>query len=340
MVHVQDESAFSPAERAFFRELGARIHAASADEAQGAAARRVREALGTVLARRAASERAHALAQALFGTVNGAAAGGPPPAGAQLVRTAWSAVDERAGDRLVAELRDEALRGVSTVAVAAEIERLVTPAQRNYFRAEIAVLRDFLDAASFEAVRRFADIHDGVLKPTVIAAEGMDEPERARYRSSLTTNAEELRPVILPRVRERIADVNRLLRFEPFDVSDLELQYTVSREGDHYGVHTDNARTGNARTFATRLLSFVYYFHSEPKTFAGGELRVHDTVYVRDQPMAAGSSVDVVPEANAIVFFDPSVLHEVVPVRSTGSAVDARTGRRTVTGWLHGVRQR
>ena len=51
------------------------------------------------------------------------------------------------------------------------------------------------------------------------------------------------------------------------------------------------------------VISFVYYFYREPKSFNGGELRIYDSQVVNNQCVVADSYHVVEPRGNRAVFF-------------------------------------
>jgi hypothetical protein len=53
----------------------------------------------------------------------------------------------------------------------------------------------------------------------------------------------------------------------------LETQLTSHNDGGYYRIHNDN---GSPST-ATRVLTYVYYFHRQPVAFKGGQLRLYDS---------------------------------------------------------------
>ena len=121
--------------------------------------------------------------------------------------------------------------------------------------------------------------------------------------------------------------------FEHFRVGDMhefhvELNVTAHRGGGFYLPHRD---TGYARS-GSRLVSFAYYFHCEPKAFAGGELLLYDTCIATDGYRAAAFS-RIEPLNNSLVFFPSNYYHEVLPVRAQSDAFE--NARFTVNGWLH-----
>ena len=332
------DEVFSADELTYLRGVGSKLGTCREDPQRTAAAR-VRGALEVVLGRRSAAFHGRQLLASLLSATPKSDA---PASGAELelISSAFSGEDTGREDNVLArELHDIALQGIASVAVASEIERLLGSTERNYRRAEVVVIPGFLDEAAHGQVRRFADDKEAALKPTAIFAENLDAAAKASYRSSLSTSAESLRAFMLPRLLQRAEEICARLRFEEFVVDDVEIQYTVSVDGDHYGMHTDSSRSAASGALKSRLLTFVYYFHAMPKAFTGGELRVHDTAYIRDTPMAAGSFAEIVPQPNTAVFFDAALLHEVLTVQPLEGRLTAESGRRTLNGWLHGRRR-
>lgn len=103
-------------------------------------------------------------------------------------------------------------------------------------------------------------------------------------------------------------------RFEP---RKREMQMTVHSDGDFYKVHTDD----QGEDVAARALSYLYYFHREPKAYEGGALAIHAT-----------ETFTLEPSHDSVVVFPSHLRHEVLPVRvSSGDLAD---GRFTINGWL------
>lgn len=108
----------------------------------------------------------------------------------------------------------------------------------------------------------------------------------------------------------------------------VELEVTAHRSGDFFVPHRDN---GYARS-DSRMVSFAYYFHREPKDFSGGDLLLYDTcIAAGDCRLAAFSRIE--PTNNSLVFFPSAYYHEVLPVLAKGDAFG--NARFTVNGWLH-----
>jgi SM-20-related protein len=130
------------------------------------------------------------------------------------------------------------------------------------------------------------------------------EPIDTRFRESVMLHA---------------PSVAMALGLEPFKIGSVETQLTAHNDGDFFKRHKDS---GTPET-ATRLLSFVYYFHDEPRLFTGGEL------FLGEPPIA------IPVRQNSIIFFRSTDWHEVKPTACPSR--EWRHSRFTVNGWVrHG----
>lgn len=99
-----------------------------------------------------------------------------------------------------------------------------------------------------------------------------------------------------------------------FPLGRIEHQVAASNDGDYFRAHIDGGPDD------TREITFVYFLHSEPRRFSGGELIIR-------------SSTVVQPQGDSLVVFPSCSVHEVLPVRvPSGAFADSRF---TVTGWIH-----
>jgi len=129
------------------------------------------------------------------------------------------------------------------------------------------------------------------------------------------------------RIKEELAEVLRRLNYQPFPVGRIEIQATASTDGDYFRMHHDNDEEG------TREITFVYFFHHEPRRFSGGELRIFETSLVDGRPTPTDRQQTIVPRQNIAAFFPSRHEHEVLPTRvPSKSFADSRF---TITGWLH-----
>ena len=116
---------------------------------------------------------------------------------------------------------------------------------------------------------------------------------------------------------------------DPFPIARVETQVTASNHGDFFHCHSDNG----AETVAAREITFVYFFHREPKQFTGGELRIYDSRRENDCCVPTANYRTIVPEQNQLILFASGLSHEITPVDcSSGKFADSRF---TVNGWVH-----
>ena len=104
----------------------------------------------------------------------------------------------------------------------------------------------------------------------------------------------------------------------------IQLKLGAYAHGDYFNAHQDNGK--NHRD---RLLSFVYYFHDDPKPCQGGDLLLYDG---RFSPRAYVRSLftRIIPRNNSIIFFPSEYFHEVSAVVSGNR--DFRSSRFTLAG--------
>lgn len=149
------------------------------------------------------------------------------------------------------------------------------------------------------------------------------------YRRSLVLHSfPEFRELIVNKIRTLIPDVLSKLKMEPFTIGEIESQLTMHNDGNFYKIHNDN---GSPDT-ATRVLTYVYYFHREPKAFSGGDLVIYDSQVNGKYYVKADTFKTVEPRNNFIVFFHSRYMHEVLPVKCDSKEfVDSRF---TINGWV------
>ncbi len=198
-------------------------------------------------------------------------------------------------------------------------------------KAQCLVLDEFLAPQELDELMSFVLEHEadfqtsGVISPT-------GDPGLVDYthrRSRVLMGAGKYEGVVLDRIRGVLPSVLEELGLEDFRVSRAEAQITASNDGDFFGAHCDDADA----SIASRHVTFVYFFHREPRQFDGGELRLHDSHCSGERQTKTGSYQTVSPRQNQIVFFPSSVLHEITPVTCASSAF--ADSRFTLNGWLH-----
>ena len=120
-------------------------------------------------------------------------------------------------------------------------------------------------------------------------------------------------------IRARLPQVLTTLRLPRFDIDIFEIQLTSHNDGEYYHWHTDN---GTPLT-ASRVVTFVYYFHGRPKGFTGGEL----VLFASD-----GQPMTIEPVNDSMVLFSSRTKHEVKPVVCSSRRFE--DGRFTINGWV------
>ncbi len=192
------------------------------------------------------------------------------------------------------------------------------------------ILDEFLSPQEVETLMRFTLEHEAdfqaseVINPTAAGGVVNYEHRRSRVLTDLAVQEE----LILSRIQTVLPEVLSKLGMEPFEIAGVESQITSSNDGDYFHYHSDNG----SDQVVSRHLTFVYFFHREPKQFAGGELRIHDAQLENGSYVPSGSYQTIVPQQNQIVFFPCEMLHEITPVKCASQQF--ADSRFTINGWL------
>jgi len=202
--------------------------------------------------------------------------------------------------------------------------------QPELLPARCVVLDEFLSPQEVEELTRFTLEHEAdftaseVLSPH--AEDGVVNYEHRRSR--VLMDLARYQDLMVERIRSVMPEVLRKLNLEPFTIAGVEAQVTASNDGDFFHFHSDN---GSDRV-ACRYLTFVYFFHREPKAFEGGELHIHDSRLQDGLYVSQGSYQTIVPRQNQIVFFPCEMRHEITPVKCSSRAF--ADSRFTLNGWF------
>jgi SM-20-related protein len=130
------------------------------------------------------------------------------------------------------------------------------------------------------------------------------------------------------RVRACVPEMQREFGLDAFAIDTIECQLTAHNENDYYKMHNDN---GSDKT-ASRELTYVHYFHREPKAFSGGQLKLYDSIIENNYYVEAETYKTVAPLNNSMVFFLARYMHEVMPVQCPSRQF--ADGRFTINGWV------
>jgi Rps23 Pro-64 3,4-dihydroxylase Tpa1-like proline 4-hydroxylase len=130
------------------------------------------------------------------------------------------------------------------------------------------------------------------------------------------------------RISRVLPDVLNSIPVSLPEYPNYETQLTASRHGDFFRLHSDSQSLETSH----RILTFLYYFHREPKSFTGGELRLYDSMVIDNTCIASHTYRELSPESNLLIFFPSRVFHEVLPV--VCGSDEFTDSRFTVNGWI------
>jgi Rps23 Pro-64 3,4-dihydroxylase Tpa1-like proline 4-hydroxylase len=196
--------------------------------------------------------------------------------------------------------------------------------------AKCVVLDEFLAPQELDHLMRFTLEHQANFTASEVISPSADggAVNYEHRRSRVLMDLAEHQDLVLARIKAVLPQVLQTLGMEEFSISGVEFQVTASNDGDFFHFHSDN---GSERV-ALRHLTFVYFFHREPRQFEGGELRIHDAGLENGAYVSAGTYQTIVPNQNQIVFFPCELLHEITAVTCpSGLFADSRF---TLNGWL------
>jgi Rps23 Pro-64 3,4-dihydroxylase Tpa1-like proline 4-hydroxylase len=196
--------------------------------------------------------------------------------------------------------------------------------------AQCVVLDEFLAPQELEELTRYTLEHEADFSASEVVSPTADGGivNYEHRRSLVLTDLAHHQDLILARINSVLPQVLERLGMEEFSVTGVEAQVTASNDGDFFHFHSDN---GSDRV-ASRHLTFVYFFHREPRQFEGGELRIHDARLEEGTYVSAGSYQTIVPQQNQIVFFPCELMHEITPVNCSSQLF--ADSRFTLNGWL------
>lgn len=126
---------------------------------------------------------------------------------------------------------------------------------------------------------------------------------------------------------EHLEPALKRLNHPGFPMGRVEMQITASGNGDYFRLHADS----DAKS--TREISFIYYFHREPRRFSGGELRLYQSRLLDGRLIPADHPQTLSPRQDMLLLFPSANDHEVLPVRVPSEAF--ADSRFTVNGWIH-----
>ena len=136
----------------------------------------------------------------------------------------------------------------------------------------------------------------------------------------------DVRPWFSPKLRSVLPHALARLRMEALHRYGIEMNVTAHLRKGFHRRHRDNTE-GNR----PRKLTFVYFFHRQPRPFAGGDLLLYDADLEADRVSTVAFS-RIEPLHNSLVIFPSAAWHGVTPVEC--GTQDFSDGRFSVSGWV------
>ena len=201
----------------------------------------------------------------------------------------------------------------------------------DYVSAECVIFDEFLTPAELNGLQQYVGAQETQFQISEVLSPGVSgsaiDYEQRRSRVLMDLGGHER--MIVDRLLTCLPRVLQKWGRDPFAVSRIETQTTASNHGDFFRCHSDNA----ADEVASREVTFVYFFHREPKQFTGGELRIYDSRRENENYVPTANYRTIVPEQNQLVMFASGLSHEITPVDCpSGQFADSRF---TINGWIH-----
>lgn len=196
--------------------------------------------------------------------------------------------------------------------------------------ARCMVLDEFLSPQELAELTTFTLEHENDFQASEVLSPHADDGivNYDHRRSRVLMDVERHQEVMLERIKSVLPEVLKKLDMEEFSLAAVEAQITASNDGDYFHFHADNA----SDRVASRYLTFVYFFHREPRQFEGGELRIHDARLEDGSYVSQGSYQSIEPRQNQMVFFPCQLMHEITPVKCPSQRF--ADSRFTMNGWL------
>ena len=193
---------------------------------------------------------------------------------------------------------------------------------RGVWPAPFVRMTSFLTNEQCDRLMALACAERGRLSPARVGEDPRVDPEA---RITFETDARvrrSVKPWFLPKVRSAVPEARARLRMEGGGRYEVQMwNMRVYAAGGFYTAHHDDTKN--------RKLSFVYFFHQEPRRFSGGDLLLYDAdAETAHCPFEAFSRI--VPVRNSIVFFPSCSWHQVTPVHCDTD--DFGSGRFVLNG--------
>lgn len=189
-----------------------------------------------------------------------------------------------------------------------------------------ALIENFLSSTQLSELLQYSIRKHPEFVPTQNSENNLD------YRRSFyLPHFPEFSELMINLVRKITPQIITHLGIPNFAIGNIESQLTAHNHGNYYKIHNDSG----SPEAKTRVLTYVFYYHREPKSFTGGELVLYDSKIENGFYVAAKSHQIIPPTNNTIIFFPSHCLHEVLPVNCPSEYF--ADSRFTINGWVRHV---
>ena len=135
------------------------------------------------------------------------------------------------------------------------------------------MFEEFLVLPEIMALQEYVRSNECHFHPSEIVSMPRNTSTDLSYRRSMVTlETGPFGDLIRERIRFYMPRIVEALRHRHFDLKRIEAQITASTDGDFFKIHNDNTHADAP----WREITYVYFFHREPKPFTGGELLIYD----------------------------------------------------------------
>ncbi len=189
-----------------------------------------------------------------------------------------------------------------------------------------ALIPDFLTDAELAQILAFTLAHAEGFQSA-----GAYEPSQTRLRSARLLDGPfngPLAALVMPKLQALMPQLWPQLRIDPIPLNSLECQITAHGDGDFFATHTDNG----APDISYRRISYVYYFHRDPKQFSGGHLCLYNTLIQDGRGKCGQLAANIDPPRNGLMIFPTFIHHSVTPIQCASAALTDQ--RLTLNGWM------
>ena len=192
------------------------------------------------------------------------------------------------------------------------------------------VLPDFLDEAAVAGLLDHTISRQAQFTPTGVGAKRGATSINPSVRVSMgLADLGPFRPMLKERILGLLPTLVERLRVKAPEQPRLETQLVAHGDGAFYRQHIDTQTASYQERDRIRVLSGVYYFHTEPKAFTGGALRLY-AIGGRE----GENFIDLEPARNCLLVFLSWAPHEVLPVTCPSKAF--ADSRFAINCWIHG----